>query len=264
MPYFTGQVAAKNVFSTIISLITQVQQGEIAPWWVNESSLAADGAYVSTGTSGNERIVVILKDGTLGKHITVGYARNYTPGAVNIAGTFDNAQTRIMEYFTAAQNGDVLVAYDLNVTKDRIILHLQGDKLITTWCNPVVYLGMPIRYDTNDKMFNVFALSEGAQTANVCYVVEDAIKSPHRGYTWYSVQSPAGPSWGNTFFAETFHIGYGNEGLRGEMEGLYGVHQDNVADGEELDLSGTKFKVVQRVTNGSNAFPRQCLLMRKS
>lgn len=264
MPYYTGTVQAKNLYTTIRDLITQVQPGESVAWWKNESSLASDGAFTSTGTSGNERIVIVLRENTIGHKLTVGTARDYTPGAVNTAGTFDNLDTQDISYYSAAAVDTALVTYDLNVTKDRIILHLQGDKLMSTWANPVVFLGMPIRYDINDRKCVVHAISEYADIANKCIVVENSIGQTKHSYDWYYTASPANPSWGNTVFLETFHFGLAGEGLRGELDGLFGCHQDGMVDGDDVDVAGVLYKVIQRKTLGSNSFPRTCLLMRKS
>lgn len=265
MAYFTGTVAAKDLFSTIVSKITQVQAGESAAWWVKESSLDADGAYTSRGSSGNERIVLVFREGTIGFKFTVGYARDYTPAAINTAGAFDTLETQDIQYFTAAESQFAMVTYDISVTKDRVIIHVQGDKLVATWQNTVTFLGMPIKYDPNDRKFVVRATSEnGNVVANVCRVLENSVGVVSQNYNWYYVASPGNPSWGNTYFLETFHIGNGAEGLRGELDGLYGSHPDGLVDGDEIDVAGTKFKIIQRRSNGTNEYPRTTYFMRKS
>lgn len=264
MPYFTGTVQAKNLYTTIRDLITQVQPGENVAWWKNESSLATDGALTSTGSTGSERIVIVLREHTVGLKMVIGTARDYTPGAVNTAGTFDELNTQEIGYYTAAQTEAALVTYDLNVTKDRIILHLQGDKLISTWGNPIAFVGMPIRYDVNDRKCVVHAISESAVTANKCIVVENSIGQTKQSYDWYYTASPANPSWGNNVFLETFHFGLAGEGLRGELDGIFGCHPDGMVDGDDVDVAGVMYKVIQRKATGNNGFPRTCYLMKKS
>lgn len=260
--YFTGTVAAKDLFSTILTKITQVQAGETEAWWKKESSLDSDGVYTSKGSTGNERIVLVLRPGTNGFNFVAGMARDYTPGAINTAGAFDTLDTQNVEYFTSVQNENTMVTYDLSVTRDRVIIHVQGDKLVAAWANTVIFLGMPLRYDINDKKCVVKSASEDDTLNNACRVLEDSIGQTLQSYTWYYIASPANPSWGNNYFVETFHFGKTAEGLRGEIDGLYGTHPDGLVDGDIIDVNGTQFKVIKRVANQNNAFPRDCLLMR--
>lgn len=263
MAYFTGQVTAKDLFNTILTKITQVQAGESESWWKKESSIDADGAYTSKGSSGQERIVLVFNPGVKGHYIQAGTAKDYTPGAVNTAGAFTYLEVQNVEYFTSVQDENTLVSYDLSVTPDRVILHVQGDKLIAAWANSVIFLGMPIRYDINDRTCIAKITSEDSNVNSLCRVIEDSIGQMQQNYNWYYVGSPGNPSWGNNFFLETFHFGKTGEGLRGELDGLYGTHSDGLVDGDIIDVNGTKFKVIKRVANGNNGFPRECLLMRQ-
>lgn len=264
MPYYSGTVKAKDLFTTILNHITAIQPGESQAWWRNESSLASDMAFTSTGSSGTDRIVITLREGTQGRNLTIGTARDYTPGPINAAGTYDNLVTQDVYYFSSTQSVDAMVSYDLNVTKDRIILHVQGDKLIGVWSNAVAYIGMIARYDPNDRTAIGFAVSENDGTANRFKMVENSIGTAQQDYGWYYVASPDNPSWGNTYFLEILHVGNAGEGLRGELDGLYGMHQNGTVDGDEIDVSGTRYKVIQRRSNGHNGFPRTCLVMKKS
>lgn len=262
MAYYSGSVAAKNLFTTILNHITAVQPGETQAWWVKESSVETDGVYTSTGSSGNERIVLVFREHTVGQRFTVGMAKDYTPGAINTAGAFDSLQTWDVYYYSAIQNEDVIVSYDVNVTKDRVIIHVQGDKLISAWQNTVIFLGMPLRYDPNDHLCIVKAQSEGGGVNNKITVLQDSINTMYQNYDWFSVQSPANPSWGNTYFLETLHFGYGNEGLRGELDGIYGTHPGELVDGDEIDVLGTRYKVIISRGVGQNNFPRTALLLK--
>lgn len=262
--YYTGQVKAKDLFATILTLITQVQPGESTAWWKKESSLDADGVYTSKGSTGNERIVLILREDIAGRRINVGVAKDYTPGLINTAGAFVAPSTQYMEYFTATQNEGVMVGYDLSVTPDRVIIHLQGDPQIATWANPVSFLGMPLRYDVNDKLCIVGAISESAATAAACPLIEDSIGRTSINYSWAYTAAPDSPAWGDNYFLEVFHFGLDGEGLRGEIDGLYGIHSNGIADGDIIDVNGVKYKAIRRVASGNNSFPRDVLLMRQN
>lgn len=264
MVYFTGTVAAKDLFTTILNKVIQVQAGQSEAWWKKESSLDSDGVYTSKGSTGAERIVLVLRPGNIGQLITTGFARDYTPGAINTAGAFDTFEAQDVYYFTSVQDQNTQITYDLNITPDRIIIHVQGDKLISGWRNSVIFLGMPLRYDINDKKCVIKSTSENSNVGNICRMLEDSIGQTLQNYTWYSVQSPGNPSWGNNFFVETLHIGNGVEGLRGELDGLYGSNPNGLVDGDVIDVTGVKFKVIKRVAVGSNAFPRDCLLLKQS
>lgn len=264
MAYHTGKVFAKDLFTTILGKITQAQPGESSAWWVKESSLDSDGVYTSTGSTNNERLVLVFREGTIGKNFVVGMARDYTPGVINTAGAFDTLQVTDLSYFSTVQDQYTEVSYDVSVTRDRVIIHVQGDKLITQWQNTIAYLGMPVRYDINDKKCVLKALSEGDPRSASATLMQDSVGNTMQAYNWYYVASPANPSWGNTYFLETLHFGLGNEGLRGELEGLYGTFDAQLVDGDEIDVAGVKFKVIIRRAVGSNAFPRTALLMRKS
>lgn len=263
MAFYSGTVKADLLFTTIRDLITRVHPGEAVAWWVNESSLASDGVYTSTGSTGNERIVLVFREGIIGQYFDVGMARDYTPGAINTAGAFDTLEIQDIHYFNATKDPNVDVSYNLSVTPDRVIIHIQGDKLISGWQNTVMFLGMPFRYDINDKKFVIKAASEDALHSNTATVLENSIGQTLYNYSWYYVSSPGNPSWGNTFFIETLHLGHGAEGLRGELDGLYGSHDDGLVDGDEIDVNGTRFVVIKRNAYGLNAFPRNTLLMRK-
>jgi len=266
MTYYTGSVPARNLFSTILGHITAVQPGETTSWWKKESSLDADGAYTSVGSSGTERIVLVFREANVGREFTAGFARDYTPGAVNTAGAFDNITTSQVKYFTATQNQDIVITYDVNVTKDRVIIHVQGDKLISGWQNTVVYLGMPIRYDSTDKRCVVFAQSENAAAAynSKLNFLQDSVNAMFKAYDWKYVDSPGNPSWGNNYFLETLHFGIVGEGLRGELEGLYGTNPTGMVDGDDIDVLGERYKVVIVQNYIYNAFPRTALLIKKS
>lgn len=263
MGFHTGIVAAKDLFATIIAKITQVQPEASAPYWKSEASLPTDGVFTSTGSTGSERIVLTFKEGNPGLYFTVGYAKDYKAGAVNTAGTFTNLQEQSVQYYSTLQNVETRVTYHLSITADRIIIHLQGDKLIAQWQNPILFLGMPLRYDPSDKLCIVKATSEnGSSTANACQLLEDSIGSAHRQYLWKYVESTANPSWGGKYFVETLHFSYGAEGLRGELDGIFGTHEGSLVDGDEIDVNGKKYLVVIRRAVGNNNFPRAALLMR--
>jgi hypothetical protein len=264
MAFYSGEVLAKDLLSTILGHITAVQPGESAAWWVKESSLDSDGVYTSRGSTGAERIVLVFREGTVGANIVVGVARDYTPGAINTAGAFDTLTTINLRYFSATEDQNNKVKYNLSVTPDRIILHLQGDKLVGTWQNSVVFLGMPIRYNINDKKCVVLCSSENALTTSQIRLIEDSIGQTNVNYNWYYVASPSNPSWGNTYFVETLHFGLANEGLRGELDGLYGTNPNGLVDGDEIDINGKRYLVIKRQVQGNNGFPRDTLLLRKS
>ena len=263
--YYEGKVKASSLFTTIVSKITAIQPGETAAWWKKESSLEADGVYTSTGSTGSERIVAILRPGIVGHYITVGFARDYTPGAINTAGAFDVMEVTDMRYFSAVQaSGDVEVTYHLNVTKDRIILHLAGDKLISTWSNCVTYIGMPIRYDVTDKRCIVKAMSENSLSTSACRLIQDSLNQTLQDYPWSYTAAPDGPSWGNNYFLEPLHFGKSGEGLRGELDGLFRLHSAGVVDGNIINSNGSDYLVIKRQSNGNNSFPRTTLALKMS
>lgn len=261
--YYEGTVLAQNLYQEIVSKITAIQPGSTTAWWVNESSLADDGVFTSKGSTGNERIVLIFRPGEAGQYIEVGIARDYTPGAINTSGAFDNLSVTRMNYFTSKNSDMTYVTYHLSITKDRIILHLQGDKLISNYGNPVAYLGLPIRYDKTDRKAVLMAVSESFSKNNVCIVIEDSLNQTLQDYNWYYTAAPGAPSWGGNYFLEPLHIGKNGEGLRGELEGLYGLHSDGVVDGNIITDNGTDYIVIKRIANGNNSFPRPTLAMKK-
>jgi hypothetical protein len=55
--YFTGTVAAKDLYTTILNKITQVQAGQSEAWWKKESSLDSDGVYTSKGSTGKRALM---------------------------------------------------------------------------------------------------------------------------------------------------------------------------------------------------------------
>lgn len=262
MGYHTGIVSAKDLFATIIARITQTQPEASAPYWKEESSIASDGVFTSTGATGSDRIVLTFKEGIPGHYFIYGYAKDYKPGAVNTAGTFTSLQEQNAMYYSAVQNVETRVVYHLSVTADRVIIHVQGDKLITQWMNPLIFLGIPIRYDLSDKLCIAKIASEGATGANICPIIEDSIGGVHRSYLWKFVESTSNPSWGGKYFVETLHFSYGAEGLRGELDGIFGIHDGGLVDGDQIDVNGKKYLVIIRRTNGTNNFPRTALLMR--
>lgn len=263
MAYYTGTVQAKDLFATLLDKITMVHPGASESWWKKESSIESDSVYVSTGSSGKDRIIFTLKEGVVGQYIIWGSAKDYTPGAANLAGSFVSAKSNNLYYFSAKQDPAVTVSYDLNITKDRIILHLQGDKLINGWYNPVMFFGIPTRYDQNDKTCIVRAQSENWElSSTVPQVCEDSVGNAWATYAWQYVSAGANPSWGGNYFTETFHLNHGTEGLRGELEGLYGTAPGKIVDGDIVDIQGTQFKAIQRVANGYNAFSRDILLLK--
>lgn len=264
MAYHTGTVAAKDLFATVLGKITQIQPGESDAWWKKESSLDSDGVYTSKGETGSDRIVLVFRPGTSGHFFEAGMAKDYTPGAINTAGAFNTLNLQNLEYFTTVQDVNTQVTYEVNVTRNRVIIHVQGDKLIAQWANNVMFLGMPVRYDPTDKFCILRAASEDNSITNGAVLIEDSIGLNNQTYQWKYVESPGNPSWGQNYFLEVFHFGKTGEGLRGELEGLYGSHSDGLVDGDIIELNSKQYKVIRRVSNGLNGYPRDVLLMSMS
>lgn len=272
MVYHTDNVAAKDLIAVISEWITKpykntegvaCEEGETGAWWKK----VTDGVFYSKGSSGKENIFLIIKEHTAGHKFTVDFAF----GSSTSKNAGDNysyqpseaSETEIV-YFKTKQDKDVKVSYDLNITKDRIILHVQGDKLIKDSLNPVVYLGMPFRYDPDDKFCIVKGQSENelSKYKSKLNVLQDATRGKESEYEWYHIKTPRNPSWGNNYFIETLYFGKENEGLRGELEGLYGLVADHVGDGDVIKVSNSYYKAIVVQPNKNNAFPREILLMK--
>lgn len=260
--FYTGEVKASDLYSEIITKITTIQPGETSPWWHKESSLDSDGVYTSTGSTGSERIVLILREGTVGKNLMVGFARDYTAGSINTTGAFDNSSVDILDYFSAVQDGTTMVRYNLNMTKDRIILHVQGDKLIAQTNSSLAYLGMPVRYDVSDKYCVLKSTTTNSALAARPKLIQDSIGQVLHDYYWYYTASPGNPSWGNNHFLEPLHFGKVGEGLRGELDGLFGIHPDGVVDGNVINSNGNDYLIIKRAGANHNGFPRDTLAMK--
>lgn len=247
--FYTGKVSAENLYSELISIITSVQPGASSPWWTKESSLEGDGVFTSTGSNGDERIVLILREGLKGQYLIAGYSRDYTSGELNTTGAFDVPEVSNLYYFTTAQPVTSEVTYNLNITKDRIILNVKGDKLITQWANGLIYLGMPIRYDTSDRLCIVKVQNEYSPVSSRARLIQDSIGQTLHDYTWHFTASPGNPSWGGNVFLEVLGFGKTGEGLRGELDGLFSTHPDNMVDDQIVDHNGVDYLVIKRVSN---------------
>ncbi|SYX83994.1 hypothetical protein [Paenibacillus alvei] len=277
MVYYSDSVAAKDLIPTIWSLITKplekaknesCENGKTGACW--EQVCEAEGVFYSNGSSGKENIFLIIKEHIAGYKFKVNFAigssSHENAGCKYSYQPLEGSETEVV-YFKSEQDKNVKVSYDINITEDRIILHVQGDKQIGDSQNPVVYLGMPIRYEKDDKLCIVKAQSENELPIykSKLNVLQDPtrVQSGQKSeYEWYHIKTPRNPSWGNSYFIETLYFGKENEGLRGELEGLYGLVADNVNNGDVLKVSNSLYKAIVVQPYKDNAFPREILLMK--
>lgn len=264
MPVYSGTVAIKDLFS---ELRTKLLDSTL---WSDISSVSTDGCFRSTGTSGTDSILVVLRANNVATNsvqqsLIVGVAENYVPGSAGAAGTFTNLITNNHHLWSAAGSYDynVKVQYWLLVDADCIILATITDPLIANAIVNLTYLGLPKRYaNETDSLANCMAQACIALVGNnVIKVLKNRALQTSANYTAYTLTTPYNPGWGDKYAAYPIILGTSNEGFRGELKFLLCAPVQNVVNLDTIQVDATHYKVFLTSNSGSSSFPTKCLLL---
>lgn len=191
------------------------------------SNITTDGlVFYSKGTNDASDFYVKLKD-PVSSYLTIGIYEKYVPDVNNgIAGVFTNgyeAGCIRWNYNTQAARFDV--NYILNITKDRIIIFVEGMKLESWTCNTLTYIGLPKRYDPTDVNGNFAGLActsfgdKAGWSLNWSALRNRALVS-QPAYTMDFYMPVRSYGWASKLFYSPIFLGRNDEGPRGEMDGL--------------------------------------------
>lgn len=190
------------------------------------SDLTTDGyVFKSMGTSGNDEWYFRVKE-EVNNHLTVGVFEKYTPKDTPGSGTFSAAgdSGAYLTWHKTLNMDRYDVDYIMNVTKDRVIIHVQGMKAESNSCSSLVYAGLPKRYDPSDKAPNCALLAASTRAAGTVrprIMRGRMLDINPTNYTWEYYPFARSYGYGKQLFFSPIVLGTTAEGPRGELDGLY-------------------------------------------
>jgi hypothetical protein len=281
-PYIftTGTCTKKDIYGIIKSTM-------IAAGWTNISSNAATDFDVlsSMGKDGTKNLVIQMRatnttganDTTTTDYCLASYRliNSYTPGAPLTAGIVGrtaetwNALSIAPGIATDTISKDTPVTYRYYADASKLIMQLEYP--VALGKGPVVlFIGLPdTTYcsEPNSRGLLV-ASSANANTANSVHITDQpgelaaTTASSVRGNIC-NVTYKNPNSAGKYLLAEIFY-GNATEGVRGKLDGLYAIPNQNVLNGDNIVIGTETYYVAICNSTGNNGLPSLALTFRIS
>jgi hypothetical protein len=227
------------------------------------SNIPTDGmVFYSKGSNGTSDFYIKLVD-QVSSYLTIGIYEKYVPAANSgIAGAFTNGydencirwDTRTL---TAAAYDRVSLNYILNITKDRVIIFVEGLPLESGAINTLTYIGLPKRYDPNDINGNFAGLVGTAYTDTGWQSNWGALRNrallARQAYPFDFYLPVRSYGWASKLFFSPIFLGSSVEGARGELDGLSimeAIDQNNeIRHLDTFAKNGKTYQVIVPTTN---------------
>lgn len=230
---------------------------------------AFESVMTSVGTSGTDNIILSINSGysmyANGNWIQLAYAETYDSGT----NTFTNKLATGNKYYFASINGDFTnpttqnINYYMDITKDKVMFATVLNGSATSPATNAFYGGLIKRYSTEtDNSAQAFIL--GMQAGNASpYLLKNRAKIVNSTYTYKHITHSYSPSvWGDIIFASPIPLEGTNEGMRGELDGLYTNRIDSMINEDIVSVGGVNYKAIIITTYGNNAFPQSGILIK--
>ncbi|MNO80986.1 hypothetical protein D3C76_722110 [compost metagenome] len=223
MGVYAGRSTARQFLSVIHSAMLAEGYTEIS------SNIATDGRVYKSTEGGNNEFYIQIKDMN-DNYFTVGFYEKYTPGTPGVAGTFGAGYTQVCVTWNRNSNTtNYQLAYILNINLSRVIIQCEGLKVDSGYCSSITYIGMPLRYDSNDKGPNFGGIAATGRMDSNQNTTTTGVWKPLRNrmlnqgiYYELDFYLPTKSfGWGHKIFYSPIFIGHDDEGPRGELSGLY-------------------------------------------
>lgn len=220
MTIYKGRVGCRKIATTLHGLLLTEGYQEIS------SDIVTNGrVYKSTGIDGTNELYFNLKDPS-SNYLTIGVYEKYVPNPINgLAGVFTNGyEGNSIVWNSSASAEREEVDYVFNINKDRLIIFIEGMKAEPNRRNSLTYIGMPLRYDKDDKG-NGFAgiayTAYGSTTTNMLWkVLRNRALQAQDNYLMDFYLPSKSYGWGGRVLFSPLFLGTTAEGARGELDGL--------------------------------------------
>jgi hypothetical protein len=254
MGVYAGRVNCRQLLNTLHNAMLAEGYQEIS------SDIATDGrVYKSTGIDGENEFYIRVQD-PLSNYLLVGFYDKYTPGTPGVPGAFGNGHTQsCVTWNRSSTSNSLMVAYIFNINKDRVIIQCEGLKVNSGNCSSLTYIGMPKRYDLNDKNCNFGGIAGSTRMDSNNEAMWKALRgrnlAPNFWYEMDYYMPPRSYGWGNKIFFSPIFIGHDDEGPRGELSGLYTLEAGDAFEFQHYDTfkkDGKTYIILSRANDFNN------------
>lgn len=256
MTVYKGQVGCRQLAQVLHDAL--IAEG----YQESSSDITTDGrVYSSLGTDNQSLFFIRIKD-PKSNYLTIGIYEKYDPNPTNgLPGVFTNGfDGDNITWNTSGTADRIKVNYIFNVTLDRVIIYVDGMKAEPNKANSLTYIGLPKRYDANDKGGNfagmAFTTRGPFNSHNTWRALRNRALVPQSDYEmdFYNVARSYG--WGKQLFFSPIFIGRDDEGARGELDGLYHLEKTDanieVQPGDTFVKDGKTYMVIDPYDWGSD------------
>lgn len=218
MTVHRGRAKAKDMLETLNTIMKGAGYQEISSYPAVEGRV-----YKTMGENGTSEFYIQLLPVT-SHYITVSVHEKYVPNAVNgAAGTFTNSRTTTSIVWSTSSLPEIDVDYIINITKDRVIIFVEGEENDTRSTSGLSYIGLPIRYgaeDTTGNFAGIAAIGGATNIGNNWYALRGRALTMQLAYT-YSYYTPTRSfGMGDQLFSSPMVLVHGDEGARGELDDM--------------------------------------------
>jgi hypothetical protein len=296
MAFYRDKVQRVGLIDKLVQLLTTAPAGATEPYWKQvQSGTFQNEGYIlhSKGKSGTDNIYIRFLKPDHQNSIEMTMIEEYTPNSVaGLNGTIVNESfaQRIYFYNNRGTNGDynnwgggypsnAPVHYFLSFDKDKIMLSLRGDSLVsdTVSTRTFAWIGLPNRLSTEaDSTACAHAVSSWAyrltnagssSTGNIghCKVLRNRNKEAQNVYYMEAFNSYRTKGWGDHLLLSNIYLQDDQawEGVRSIMDGIHPIYQNDNArdfeDGDEITVGSKRFTVMLVFDpDGSDSYDINC------
>lgn len=274
MAFYTGRAYESDFITKLVEHLTAIPQGGTEPYWnqVNSGTFLSEGVILeSRGMSGNESIFVQIKkvnNYSISMQLLHGYVPNQISG---LNGTFVSATpVQNLHWFTTSYPVNYTFDYWVSFDRDRIMLFLSADKLVTT--NPIwgsfTWIGLPNRLSaesdstaafmaTSRYAFPTTQQSPGTNfTASygIGTLIRDRFKTWNKATNMYSTHPFKSVGWGGQVFLPHIFLDSG-DGARAILHGVHPLVQNATEDdfrhGDEVTVASKRYTIFKIHANAN-------------
>lgn len=228
----------------------------------HSSEIGTDGrVYRSPSVNGEDLFFIQLKD-LKGFSFQVGVYEMYTANATHgLPGTFLNgvigSNSIIWNAGNTADRMDV--SYVINVTKERMIVYVEGQRAETGFMNSLTYLGLPKRSSSNDKFGTFAGIANTAygnySVTNTFHALRNRPGTPAFPYNLDFYMPKRSYGWGGRLFFSPIFIGSKVEGTRGILDGILIAEKTDalaeISHGDTFPYDGKNYMLIVPTVYGN-------------